>query len=264
MIIDFHTHAFPDKIAEKTIDLLAAKAGITPYCNGTLSCLKRSMADAGVDISVVLPIATRSGQEQSILNFATEINGKDGIVSFASVHPDTENFKEVLDAAKENGIVGIKLHPDYQGFYIDDIKTYKIVEYAAKLDMTVVYHAGVDLGFRDNIRNTPVRARKMINEIGYNKIVLAHMGGNALYGDVLECLCGLNVYFDISFTLGRADDKIVKEIINAHGADKILFGTDNPWGSQKNDLQHFDTLGFSDDTKEKILYKNALRLLDIR
>ncbi len=261
MIIDFHTHVFPDKIAEKTISFLADKARLTPFCNGTVDCLKNSMQEAGVDFSVVLPIATRSGQEQSINKFATEINGKDGIISFGSVHPKTENYKEVLDEIKASGLKGIKLHPDYQDFYVDDNKTYPIIEYAAKLGLIIVYHAGMDLGFRGPIKNTPVRAAKMIKEIGYDKIVMAHMGAHALYGDVLECLCGLDIYFDISFTMGRIEDKLFKEIIKTHGEDKILFGTDNPWGGQKQDVERFNSYSFSEEVKEKILYKNALKLL---
>lgn len=261
MIIDFHTHAFPDKIAQNTINFLADKARLTPYCNGTVDCLKNSMKEAGVDYSVVLPIATRSGQEQSIIKFATEINGKDGIVSFGSVHPQTPNYKEILDEIKSSGLKGIKLHPDYQDFYVDDKNTYPIIEYAAKLGLIIVYHAGMDLGFRGPIKNTPVRAAKMIKDIGYNKIVMAHMGAHALYGDVLECLCGLDVYFDISFTMGRIEDHLFKEIIKAHGDNKILFGTDNPWGGQKEDIEYFNSFDFSKETSDKILYKNALELL---
>ena len=263
MIIDFHTHAFPDAIAQKTISFLADKARLNPYCDGTVEGLRKSSANAGIDYSVVLPIATKSGQEETINRFAADINNTDRIMSFGSIHPDTENYKAVLDGIKASGLKGIKLHPDYQDFYVDDERTYPMIEYAAKLGLIIVYHAGMDLGFRGPIKNTPVRAKKMIKAIGYDKIVMAHLGAHALYGDVMECLCGLDVYFDISFYMGKAEDTILKEIIYSHGADRILFGTDSPWGGQKEDIEYFNNLGFPEKIREKILYKNAMSLLQM-
>ena len=79
MIIDFHTHAFPDKIAQTILQTLIASVqkteGISAkaYTEGTLDSLKSSMAQKGVDISVVLPIATTVSQSTSINNFAKEI-----------------------------------------------------------------------------------------------------------------------------------------------------------------------------------------------
>ncbi len=261
MIIDFHTHAFPDSIAHKTIEILMDKARLPSFCDGTVSCLKRSSEEAGIDISVVLPIATRSGQEDTINKFASEINGTEGIMSFGSVHPESENYKEILDTIKGYGLKGIKLHPDYQGFFIDDEKTYPIIEYAAKLGLIIVYHAGLDLGIRGQIRCTPLRAKKMLRQIGYNKIVLAHMGSHALSGDVLDILCGEDVYFDTGFSFGKMPDEYIYEIIKSHGEDKILFGTDCPWDSQKEDVSYFNNLDLSAEVKDKILYKNALELL---
>lgn len=261
MIIDFHTHAFPDKIAHKTIEMLKEKARIPSFCNGTVSCLRQSMEDASIDVSVVLPIATRPGQEETINKFASEINNTERIISFGSIHPKSKNYKEILDQIKDYGLKGIKFHPDYQNFYVDDERTYKIVEYAAKLDLVIVYHAGLDLGIRGPIKNTPIRAKRMLDSIGYDKIVLAHMGGHALAGDVLEVLCGLNVYFDTAFSMGKMPDKDFLSIIKEHGADKILFGSDNPWDNQKDDVEYFHKLNLPNDVKEKILYKNALELL---
>ena len=261
MIIDFHTHAFPDAIATKTIEYLMDKARLPSFCDGTVSCLRQSSEEAGIDISVVLPIATRPGQEKTINKFACEINKTERIVSFGSVHPKSENYKEILDNVKLNGLKGIKFHPDYQGFFIDDEKTYPIIEYAAKLGLIIVFHAGLDLGIRGPIRCTPLRARKMLHQIGYDKIVLAHMGSHALSGDVLDILCGENVYFDTGFTFGKMPDSHIYDIIKVHGEDKILFGTDCPWDSQKEDVFYFNSLDIPQEVKDRILYKNALELL---
>ena len=66
MIIDFHTHAFPDAIAEKTMAYLSQKGGIRPTSAGTLAALKAQMKESGVDISVVLPIVTAARQTATI------------------------------------------------------------------------------------------------------------------------------------------------------------------------------------------------------
>ena len=262
MLIDFHTHCFPDKIASKAIEKLSfTSGGLTPYTDGTVLGLKDSMKKGGVDASVVLNIATNAHQQHSVNDFAASINDNKTIFSFGSVFPFSEDAFSELERIKELGLKGVKLHPDYQGFFIDDEKTYPIIEYAAKLGLIIVYHAGLDLGIRGQIRCTPLRARKMLRQIGYDKIVLAHMGSHALSGDVMDVLCGENVYFDTSFSLGKMPDSHVYEIIKTHGENKILFGTDCPWDCQKDDVLYFNNLDLTEEVKEKILYKNALELL---
>ena len=60
MVIDFHTHTFPDRIAKATIESLSKCSGITPYTDGTTTGLKRSMQEGKVDISVILPVVPAS------------------------------------------------------------------------------------------------------------------------------------------------------------------------------------------------------------
>ena len=151
MIIDFHTHIFPDKIAEATIEHLKSKANIEAYTNGTLTNLKSSMKSADIDYSVVLPIATVPKQTQSINNFASQITGKDGIISFGSIHPLYEDWKNELDRIKSLGLLGIKLHPDYQQFFVDDESIFPMLNYAAELGLTIIFHGGVDVGIPGEI-----------------------------------------------------------------------------------------------------------------
>ena len=117
MVIDFHTHIFPDTIASKTIAALEQTSGIEAATDGTLRGLLASMEMAGVDMSVVLPVVTKPSQFESINRYAKSVNetysGK--ILSFGGIHPDCEDYKQKLDFIKELGLPGIKLHPDYQG-----------------------------------------------------------------------------------------------------------------------------------------------------
>lgn len=263
MIIDFHTHTFPEKIAARTMAYLSEKANVKPHRDGTMQSLKESMKKSGIDFSVVLPIATSPKQVHSINTLSAELNGKDGLIYAGSVHPDTENVEEVLDYIKESGLFGIKVHPDYQGIYFDDPRYIKIIGEAAKRDLIVVTHAGNDAGFPDDIHCTPDMVLHVLDELEGiidNKLVLAHMGGCDLPDEVLEKLVGKPVYFDTSFVLDRYHEKC-KRIIEAHGFDKILFATDSPWSGQKEFVACMKEFGFSEEQEEMIFYKNAEKLV---
>ncbi|HKL98568.1 MAG TPA: amidohydrolase family protein, partial [Mobilitalea sp.] len=142
MIIDFHAHIFPDRIAKKTIEFLETKGHIKAFTDGTLEGLKRSMKENNIDRSVVLPVVTRPEQFESVNTYAAEITGREGIISFGGIHPDTEDYKDKLLRIKELGLIGIKLHPDYQKTFIDDPKMIRIIDYATELGLIVIIHAG--------------------------------------------------------------------------------------------------------------------------
>ena len=147
MIIDFHTHIFPDKIAEKTIESLGSLAGVQAASDGTLQGLSKSMKEAGVDVSAIMPVCTKTEQFENVNMFARNVNetyaGK--IISFGGIHPDCENYKEKLKMIKSLGLPGIKIHPDYQKVMIDDVRFLRIIEYADELGLIVLTHAGIDI-----------------------------------------------------------------------------------------------------------------------
>lgn len=265
MVIDFHTHTFPDKIAEKTIKFLSEKGNVKPCREGTLDSLKESMKKSGVDISVVLPIATTAHQVESINKLSAEENGKDGVFFAGAIHPDCENVEEILDFVKNSGLFGIKIHPDYQGVYFDDERYIHIMREAAKRNLIIVTHAGADIGYPNDVHCTPNMVLNVLNRLsGFieNKLVLAHMGGCDLPDEVLEKLVGKPVYFDTSFVLDRYTEKC-EEIIRKHGFDKILFATDSPWSDQKKFIDTVSSYGFTKEETEKIFHINAERLLNI-
>lgn len=265
MVIDFHTHVFPEKIAGRTIAYLESVGNIKASTDGTLDGLKKSMGEGNIDISVILPVVTKLAQFETVNNYAAEITGKDGIISFGGIHPETDNYKEELKKIKQLGLKGIKLHPDYQSEYIDDIKNIRIIDYALELGLIIVIHAGIDIGYPEPVHCSPDRSLKMLDAIDAkgSGIVLAHTGGYDCWDDVEEYLVKKDIYFDISYTLGHIRDEQFQRIVRNHGADKILFGTDSPWSSQKKTLEHLNRLDFTDEEKDKILYKNAVKLLNI-
>ena len=263
MIVDFHTHTFPDKIAAQSIAFLSQKGGIRACTSGTLTALKQSMRESGVDYSVVLPVATKPQQEHSINALSKAENGKDGVFFAGGIHPDCEDVEGTLDAVKEAGLFGIKLHPDYQSTEFDDPRYLHIMEQAARRGLYIVTHAGIDIAYRDHVHCTPDMILRVLSELGSvieNRLVLAHLGGFELPDEVLQKLCGTPVYMDTAAVLGMYPDKC-RQIIAKHGPEKILFATDSPWAQQASFIDLLHSFGFSEEEEALMFFKNAERLL---
>lgn len=266
MVIDFHTHIFPEKIAARTIEKLENIANVKAFTDGKEESLTASMQEAGVDISIVLPVVTKPEQFSTVNEFAVRLNEKyeekqTRLISFGGIHPDTLNYKRELRIIKEMGLRGIKLHPDYQNTYFDDIKYRRILDYASELGLITVVHAGVDIGFPNNVRCTVERIHKVMEEVAPENLVLAHYGGFGLWEDVEELLAGRKVYLDTAYIFGFIKDTTFLKILEKHGVDRILFGTDSPWSGQRESLAYIKGLSLKENDLEKILGQNAEKLL---
>lgn len=265
MKIDFHVHAFNEKIAEKAVSKLQAVSGFTPHTRGLVSQTIEKMDEWNIDKFVILPIATKPSQQTVINDWAFEQNKNNRIISFGSIHPDADDAFEELDRIKAMGLKGVKLHPDYQGFEIDEERMFPIYKKCAELGLIVVFHAGWDCVSPDHIHATPemsLRAHKAVPEM---TMVLAHLGGNLLWESVEETLAGVDgqIYFDTSMLAGYITPETLFRIIVKHGTDRILFGSDCPWSSSANSAKLIEDLPLTDDEKEKIFHKNAERLLKL-
>lgn len=141
MVIDFHTHIFPDKVAAKAIPHLASIIKQIPSMDGTLDGLRASMEQSGVDVSVVLPVVTAPHQFDSILRFASAVNEKwaenpdTRIISFAGIHPAHPDYKDQLRLIASEGFKGIKIHPNYQGMHFNDINIKDLSTQPQNLDL---------------------------------------------------------------------------------------------------------------------------------
>ena len=270
MVIDFHTHIFPDKIAKSTIETLQLKSNGNAYTDGTVQGLLDAMDRANSDICITLPVLTKPTQFDSVSKFAIGVNeefskGKRRLISFAGMHPECSDKRSKMLFLKENGILGVKIHPDYQSTYIDDDGYLEIFALAKELDMIVVTHAGIDDGYIGRpIMCPPERVLNVLNKIGDFKFVLGHYGGHKQWDKVLALLAGKNVYFDTAFTLHEITRDLFASIMNKHGDDKILFATDCPWRDIRDDLFILKSYNLDKTSEEKILYKNALKLLNIK
>lgn len=270
MVIDFHTHIFPDKVAEKAIPHLASIINLMPSMDGTLDGLRASMERSGVDVSVVLPVVTVPRQFDSILRFASAVNEKwaeashTRIISFAGIHPDHPDYKEQLKLIASEGFKGIKIHPNYQGIHFDDIRFKRLIYTASELGLAVLTHAGFDPVTPDEEFCSPDMILDVLRDTAPPRLILAHMGSNENYEEALEKLCGQKVYLDTAYSVLHMEDALLTRMIHSHGADKILFATDAPWADQKACVEKIQNLsGLFEEEKKQILFENAQYLLGI-
>ena len=268
MIIDFHTHIFPDKIAGATIDALAKAGGTVPYSDGTYNGLLERLEGSGVSLAVNLPVLTRPSQFESVLRFSNEINshGVDKkIISFAGMHPDIEDIEGEIKRIHDLGFLGIKVHPDYQNTFFDDERYVKIISEAKKYALIVLTHAGPDIAYVGKpVRCTPKRVLNLLDKVGgYERLVLAHLGGGGIYNEVYEELCGRDIYLDTAFSLDFTTKDELIRLIEKHGEDKILFATDSPWADISRYVEYFSALPIAESARKKILHENAKKLLNL-
>lgn len=279
MIIDFHTHTFPDKIAQRAITGMQANSHAAAFSDGTVSALRGSMAAAGVTYSVVLPVATNPSKLTSMNDAAIAVNGKDGIFHFGAMHPLAENWETELIRIAEAGLKGIKIHPFYQGVDINDIRYLRLLGKAAELNLITVMHAGSEIAYPGQIRCSPEMTADALGQLGPIPIVLAHMGGWKNWDRVAEYLVPTGCYVDTAFSLGAIaplDDghyipedlsllsqEVFCDLVKAFGPHRILFGTDSPWADQKAEIDKVRALPLTEEVKHNILGGNACRLLNL-
>ena len=264
MIIDFHTHVFPDSIAKRAVDGLIASSGglFPPYSDGTVDGLIKNMDDWGIDISVNHPVLTKPTSLESTNRWAKNIESE-RIISFAGFHPHTDDFKRDIDFIVSLGFKGIKMHPEFQNFNVDDGFMLPIYDYALSKGLILLLHSGFDPSYKPPYRSTPKMFANIIKQLQGGTIVAAHLGGQRLCDEVEEHLCGKNVYFDTCMGFEYYSQEQFTRIVRAHGADKILFASDSPWSCAKNEINAINNTPLTQEEKDLIFYKNAKRLLGI-
>lgn len=263
MLIDFHTHAFPEKIATRAVGKLSYDAGgLMPQTEGTVDSLNTQLRLDGVDMAVVLSIATNPAQQTKVNDFAIAINKAPNLFAFGSVHPDAPDALQELERLHAAGIKGIKLHPEYQGFYADEERMKPIYQKISQLGLITLFHAGQDIGFHPPYHAMPDHLLGALRWLD-TPVVAAHWGGMGCYEEVIQKLCGQNIYFDLSFGYGVIPKKLAQKIIDLHTPDRLLFGSDMPWHRPAWEKRLLDTLELSDEDREKICCGNAKQLLGL-
>ena len=134
MIIDFHAHIYPEKIATKATQAIGDFYNTSMTYNGSIIELLNSGKKIGVEKYIVHSTATKAEQVESINNFIIgEVQAHPEFIGFGTIHPDYKNFENELDRIYKANLKGIKIHPDFQKFLIDDEKAYKIKATASSM-----------------------------------------------------------------------------------------------------------------------------------
>ncbi len=266
MVIDFHTHAFPDKIYERAIASLVANSArdnLAPCHNGSLAGLLSNMERFGVDMSVVQPVVTSPRQTKTINEWAAEITDGKRIISFGGIHPHTDDYKRDIDFVCSLGLRGLKFHCEYQDFKIDDPFMLKIYDYAFSKGLIILHHAGYDPAFEAPFRSNPEMFARVSKEMRGGIMIAAHFGGMRQWDEVERHLVGTDIYIDTSMGQKYYSPEQFMRIVNAHGADKVLFGSDSPWSDAGEELESINSLPLSAEQREWILHKTAEKLLKV-
>ena len=260
-IVDFHTHAFPDALAGRAMQALEKEGGIKAHLDGRVSSLLDSMDRCGIERSVICSIATKPAQFDAIITWCRVIRSE-RIVPFPSLHPDDPMFAERISQIKDEGFKGVKFHPYYQDFSIDDERVFPVYEKIAKENLIVLMHTGFDLAFEKIRKADPAKIVKILETFPELKMVTTHLGAWDDWVEVERYLVGRNIYMETSFSLEYLNREKAREIILRHPAECVLFGSDSPWTDQGKTLSLLEDLALGKEREAMILGKNALTLLN--
>jgi predicted TIM-barrel fold metal-dependent hydrolase len=263
-IIDFHTHAFPESLAARAMKALCEGAPeATAYHDGTIAGLLKSMDQAGIQQSVICNIATRPSQFESIIKWCGEIAGE-RIVPFCSIHPDDPDVLAHISAIRAAGFKGIKMHPYYQDFYLDEPRMMPIYERICREELILVMHCGYDIAFPPIRRVDPARISTIVDRFGDLKFIATHMGAWKQWDEVARILVGRPIYIEISFALELLPPQEARAILMHHSEDYLLFGTDSPWTDPINALRLLRSLELPSERLDRLLRGNASALLTVQ
>lgn len=274
MAIDFHCHAFHEKIVDKAVSFLHSYYQIKPQGTGRLADAVTLETRAGCERFILMVSATRPEQVIPANNWAIEINKmtpadfavvanypKPAIpIVFGTIHPNFKEFDRELNRLKAAGIRGIKIHPDFQGFTLDSREVYSLYE-ALGEDFILLTHMG-GKNATEKRRNSPAGLSRILRDFPHLKIVAAHLGGYCCWEEAIPELAGRQVFLDLSSTVSFISPSLLKESVNTFGVENLLFGSDYPLADPAVELEKLQNTGlFKASDWEAVTTKNASRLL---
>lgn len=260
MIFDTHAHIYPDKIALKATDAIRDFYDIPMDAVGTVSNLLKLSDEAGVTRTLVHSVATTGAQVESINNFILrEVKEhSDRLIGFGTMHPDYGDPSKEVDRILAEGLRGIKLHPDFQKFNIDDECMYPLYE-CVEGRVPVLFHMGdARYGF-----SKPARLKNILKRFPKLTVIGAHFAGYSEWDLAASVLGDTGIYVDSSSSLAFLTPERAKELVHIYGADRVLFASDFPMWTPADELKRIDALGLTADERDRILYKNACELFGL-
>lgn len=260
MIVDTHIHVWPDKIAKAALG--NPSTDLKRFGDGTVASAAASMAAAGIDRSVCLGVAPEGGRVESANRFVGSLD-RSRFVPFGTVHPDLP-VEENLASLRAHDIHGAKIHPLFQGYALDDRRLWEIFD-AMQGEFAIIVHVGEGGTPEENRRCTPAMLREVALSFPRLDIVACHFGGFRLLEEAEELVVGLPIHLDTSWppSLGSIEPARVRQLIERHGPERVLFATDWPMADPAAEVEAVRALGLSDSDTAAVLGGNAERLLDL-
>lgn len=258
-IIDFHAHIYPEKIAKKAAEFICDFYNLKEGMEGTSSLLLEQGKKAGISKYVILPVATKVDNVRSINNFVLEEQiAHSEFICFGTVHAGQENLIQEVEYIVSSGLHGIKIHPDQQGFAIDDQRLYPLYD-SLQNKMPILFHCGDP---KSNLSH-PSRLKKILKEFPHLNVIAAHFGGWSIFEEAIPILKSESCSFDISSSLAFLSPKKAVEYIRTYGSEKMLFGTDFPMWNPVKEVERFLELPLTSCEQEQIAWQNAQRILKL-
>ena len=261
-IFDAHCHIYPQKIVDKAVPATDRFYDVVSHCKGTVEDLIAENDEAGVDCSLVESVATTPKQVPSINRFIAQTVAEHPgrLYGLGTLHPDSVDMEEDVRYITQLGLCGVKLHPEIQGFRVDEERCLPIYELCTKYRLPILMHTGDK---RYDCSN-PDRLLPLLQKYDRLTVVGAHFGGWSIWEEAYKTLAGLpNLYVDCSSSFYYLKPESARRIIRAYGVDRVLFGTDYPMWKPKSELDFFLSLGFTDEENRAMLWDNARKVFNI-
>ncbi len=261
MIIDAHVHVWPDHIAAAVV--AGRPSGLDAMFDGTLAGITQTMLDSGVDKAMTLGVAAKASTVARTNEFIGAVP-RDRFIPFGTVHPEL-SIEENLRHLRENDIGGVKLHPLFQELAMSDPKVIELVGALADAGIVIITHVGAGGDPAANERGAPNHVRHLVDRYPHLKLIACHFGGYHRLDEAEEQLVGSNAYLETSWppTVADVDKDRIRAIIDAHGADRIIFGSDWPMANPAAEIAAIRDLGLGTAVEDGILGGNLARLLGI-
>lgn len=254
-ITDTHAHIYPDAIAERAAASIGDFYNIPMSMDGTLSGLLTAGQAAGISRFLVHSVAVTPDRVSRVNDFLIRSASEhpQELVGFGTLHPDHPDVPGELKRLKAGGLRGVKLHPDFQKFLLDDEKSIDMFREMAALGLPALIHTGD----RRYPYSEPARMARALDRVPTLKVICAHLGGWSVWTEAWHALAGREgVWVDTSSSLYAIDPQEAADVIHRYGVSRVLFGTDYPMWKPDEEIARFMALPLTDSEREMILDKN--------
>ena len=259
-LIDIHTHIYPPAIARKAAASIREFYQLgTDEMDGTAQTLLKKGDEVGIDRFVILPVAVRPDRTRHINEFILEqVAAEPRFIGFGTVHAGMEQIGEEACFIMDKQLKGIKMHPDTQGFAIDDPRLFPVYE-QIQGKIPVILHMG---DARYDFSH-PSQLRHVLELFPRLQVIAAHFGGYGMYETAYECLHDKDCIFDVSSSMMFMHDGVAEKYIRMYGPERMAFGTDYPLWDPVVETKRFLQLKLTDDEFDQIGHKTVESFLQL-